>query len=133
MKKINASITHVVEGTGRQTSNNNGSQNVSRPALPIFDDFEQLFTYLKEQALGSYYERKHNLTPRCFHGIKQTEDFGTITYVTDDGRTALIWAFGTRAGWFYIYPSSEQFDYFYNKAPVHIAAILTSNKKEYKL
>ena len=125
--------TSQKEETGRVTSKNVGSENKPRPSLPIFNDFEELFTYLEMQKLGSYYERKNGLTPRCFYGVKQTEDFGTITYVTNDGRVALIWAFGTRAGWFYIYPTSEQIDYFYKEGRQHIVNVLTNNNKEYKL
>lgn len=110
---------------------NDNSQN--RPALPIFSTFEEIVSYFDIGRKGTYYERKHGLTPRCYYGKKQTKDFGTISYVTDDGRVGLIWAFACRAGWFYLYPSDAQFMYFLKQAPKHITAVLTNNNKEYKL
>lgn len=126
--------TSTVEGDGRDSNflNGNGSQN-PRPSLPIFESFEEIVSYFDKTRKGTYYERKHGLTPRCYFGKKHGGDFGTITYTTDDGRVGLIWAFGCRAGWFYLYPSDDQLMYFLKQAPDHIRRVLTNNKKEYKL
>lgn len=103
----------------------------------LFPTFEAVVDYLDEQRKGSYYEQRHGLTPRCFFGRKWSEEFGTISYVTDDGRVALLWAFqlGNRnaQGWFYIYPSDPTLMYFLKKCPEHIEAVLTNNSKAYKI
>lgn len=130
LKITNAS---TVEGSGDGLRILEGSQNDIRPSLPIFSTFEEVVSYFDMNRLGSYYERQNGLTPRCYYGKKHGEDFGTITYVTEDGRVGLIWAFGCRAGWFYLYPSDAQLMYFLKQAPDHIRRVLTNNKKEYKI
>lgn len=122
------------EGTGG-FSFFDGSQNDDKPprlSLWKAENFEQLVAAWVDHK-GSHYERKHGLKPRCVYGELQNSDFGTITYYTDDGRIGLIWAFRRGRSWVAIYPTAAQFDYFYKTAPQHIAAVLTNNKKEYKL
>jgi len=119
------------EAAGNISNDLFGSQNP--PSLPIYSSFEELLTYFELNGKGSYYERENGLKPRHYKGVKHSEDFGTITYVTDDARIALIWAFGCRAGWFYVYPSDAQFMYFLKQAPDHIRRVLENNNKGYKL
>ena len=94
-----------------------------------FSSFEDIIEHLTKTE-GSLYERKKKLARRHIKGKKHTVDFGTITYVTDDGRIGLLWAFQTKGTrWIFIYPSKETIEYFRDQAPKHIKAILENNKR----
>jgi len=99
----------------------------------LFKTFDALVQHIREIP-GSYYERKHDLPKRCVYGKLWGESFGTITYVTDDGRTALMWGFKLGgSGWAYVYPPDDMLQYFYIHAREHISAVLENNKKKYKV
>ena len=52
--------------------------------MKTYQTFNELVEFFESHP-GSFYERKKGLTPRCAHGHLWGDDFGTITYVTDDG------------------------------------------------
>lgn len=95
----------------------------------VFPSFEAIVDYLKESP-GSYYERDRGLARRCVYGRLWAPHFGTVTYVTDDGRIGLLWAFEKRGiGWIFIYPDEGTINYFLYKAPYQIRAVLENNMR----
>lgn len=95
----------------------------------IFESFEALIDYLAKTP-GSYYERDKGLVKRHVYGKKISPSFGNITYVTDDGRVALIWAFKKKGiGWFFVYPDDGTLIYFRDYCAGDINAILENNTR----
>ncbi|RLC36018.1 hypothetical protein DRH27_05895 [Candidatus Falkowbacteria bacterium] len=103
----------------------------------MFSSFEELLETITAERKGSVYEQEHGLIPRCFKGELQGDGIGTITYVTSDGRVALLWAFrlgnSLNSKWVYLYPTAAQFEFFYTNAREHIKAVLEHNDKQEKV